>query len=97
MGTINFKEFTLYGDIARKSSQTADVREEVANLLYTRCYGIRAHDLAFRIFRSEGAISVSGTEMALVRKIAGDFCTPAFIDALDALDVQDDNNKEERV
>lgn len=54
MARINFKELPVYTGISRKKTVTGDARESFADLLYTRMNGIRAKNLALKIFNSEG-------------------------------------------
>ncbi|MDR0937995.1 MAG: hypothetical protein LBN29_01380 [Mediterranea sp.] len=83
MKTINFMQFALFMDIAKTREQVSDVREAFANILYSQVSGIRAHDLAFKIYRSNGAVEIDGEDSALLRSVAARYCTPAFIDALE--------------
>lgn len=82
MKKIDFKNFTIPLDISGTKKQTADVREAFANMLYTRTNGIRAHSLAMAIYRSEGILEVTGEDAELISATAAQFCTPAFIDAI---------------
>lgn len=82
MRQVNFKSLTVYSGIARKTKVTADARESFADLIYTRVDGIVAHDLAFRIYRSEGEISISEQEKNIIIRVAEQFCVPAIIDAI---------------
>lgn len=82
MTRLNFKEFTVFTGIGRKGGRTADVREEFADVIYTRVNGIRAHALAMKIYKSEGAEEYTDEETRLIRGMAERYCTPAFIDGL---------------
>lgn len=79
---INFKNLIVYSGVAHKNQVTADARESFADLIYTRVDGIVAHDLAFRIYRSEGDISISEQEKNIIIRAAEQFCVPAIIDAI---------------
>lgn len=81
MKKVNFKEFGIYSDITRASKKNLDVRKDFADVLYTRISGIEAHDLAFRIYRSEGDIELSDSECALLLNVAKS-CSGAFYDSL---------------
>jgi hypothetical protein len=82
MKTINFKEFVLALDIARTKKQTVDIREVFANIIYTRVNGIKAHSLSMMIYRSDGIVEITDEEAELIKTVSGQFCTPAFIDAI---------------
>jgi len=82
MKKINFKEFVLPLDIAGTKKQEKDIRESFANILYTNVNGIKAHSLAMSIYKSDGLLEVSGEDAELIKAVAGHFCTPAFIDAI---------------
>jgi hypothetical protein len=81
MKTINFKAFSLYEGIARRSKKTVDVSEVFADIIYQRVPGIRAHELAMRIYK-DGEISVNADDEQLITGVAQKFCTPAFIDGI---------------
>jgi hypothetical protein len=91
MKTINFKEFVLSLDIAGTKKQTVDVREEFANILYSRVNGIAAHSLAMAIYRSDGALDITDEDAKFINAVSAQFCTPAFIDA-----INEQLNKEEK-
>ena len=55
MAKIDFKHFTIPKGISKKAKQTGDARETIADLIYTRSTGIKAHHLAFKIYESIGA------------------------------------------
>lgn len=80
---INFKNFKIPLGISKINYKVGDVRENFADLLYTQVNGIRAHTLAIKIFKSEGAEEYSDEEVAFIRKVAADYCIPAFIDGLE--------------
>ena len=79
---LNFKQFSVPVGVGCKSIRTGDVRESFADIIYSKSNGIRAHDLAFKIYRSEGVESFSSEEVRLIKEIAETFCTPCFIDGL---------------
>ena len=81
MTHVNFKEFKIYTSIAQNETRTLDVREALSNGMYMSLQGIRAHDLALRIFRSEGDIEISDEDMAIIQEYAKNL-TPVFMDSL---------------
>lgn len=82
MSRINFKEFTVYTDIAHKQRQTGDARETFADMIYRYVGGIKAHALAFRIYESGGEEEYSEEEVSIIRRVAEEFCLSGFIDGL---------------
>lgn len=82
MRTINFKEFKLPIGISQSKVRIIDAREGFADLVYMNINGIAAHSLAFKIYRSEGAIDFTDSELVMIRRVAEGFATPAFIDGL---------------
>ena len=93
MARINFKEFAIPTGISGKKRRTGDARESFADIIYTNMNGIRAHALAMKIYRSEGAEEYTDGEMRLITGLAERFCTPAFIDGLRA-QMQEGGNDE---
>ena len=82
---INFKEFKAFIDISHRQTTTLDVREILANFIYTTATGIQAHDLAFRIYRSEEAVELNPADVDLLLQLSNGM-TPIFMDSLkDAL------------
>ena len=82
MAKLNLKELEVSQGITGQRKLKGDARESFADLIYTRVNGIMAHDLAFRIYKSEGEIELDNNEKEIVLKVAEQFCTPAFIDAI---------------
>lgn len=81
MTSVNFKDFFLYTDIAKRQRVRCDIRREISNLLYSRMHGIEALNLALAIYRSDGEVSVTDDELRLLRTAVERFGTPALIDA----------------
>lgn len=84
MAKLDFQHFTVPSGISGKDSRTGDARESFADILYMGASGIRAHALAMKIYKSEGAEEYTDEEMRLMKGLAERFCTPAFIDGLRA-------------
>jgi len=82
MVKINFKQFKIPLGIDKSRYQTGDARESVANMLYLNVNGIRAHALAMKIYRSDGATDYSAEEIKTLAEVADAYGTPAFIDGL---------------
>lgn len=91
MNKINFKEFKISLGIAAKKWETRDVREEIADFIYTKMSGIRAHTLAHKIYDSEGLMELSDEDLKAVRVIFEQFAIGPYIDGLNAqLDTKDE-------
>ena len=82
---LNFKNFRIPVGIAKKNYNEVDVREQIADLLYTHANGVRAHSLAFKILDSNGDEDYTMDEAAMVRQVVEHFCVPCVIDAFDEL------------
>lgn len=96
MARINFKELPVYTGISRKKTVMGDARESFADVLYTRMNGVRAKNLALRIFNSEGEMALDTEDERLVRFAAANLCIPSVGDAIiDMLDNNPENEKEE--
>lgn len=92
MARINFKELPVYTGISRKKTVTGDARESFADVLYTRMNGIRAKNLALKIFNSEGDMYLDAEDEKLVRFAAVNLCVPSVGDAI--IDMFDAGKKE---
>lgn len=93
MSKLNFKQFTMPAGISGRGNRTGDARESFADIVYMNANGIRAHALAMKIYRSEGAEEFTDEEMRLIMGLAERFCTPVFIDGLRA-QMQEGGNDE---
>lgn len=82
MVKINFQEFAMPTSISGAETQTADVRESFADVVYNHLNGIRAHELAHKVYKSEGETEFEAAEVEMLKNVADSYCTPRFIDAL---------------
>lgn len=83
MKKINFKEFKLFTDISQTNTVSSDVSRELADTIYKNANGIMAHDLAFRIYKSEGEIELSEEEVEFIKSFLSKG-TPLFQDSFSA-------------
>ena len=81
---IDFKHFIVPTGINGLHKRTGDARESFADIIYTMVNGIRAHALAMKIYKSDGAVEYTDDEVRLMKGLAERYCTPAFIDGLRA-------------
>lgn len=84
MSKINFKEFGVFTDISKAQKDIVDARLAVSDNLYKHANGIAAHDLAMRIYHSDGEIELNEQDAALLQQHAKVCFTPLFIDSLNA-------------
>lgn len=82
---INFKKIKIYKDIAKTKVEVIDIQDEVANALYEKGQGIGFHALALKIYNAQGEIELDDKEYSLLMAYANQMCTPAVIDAFQAL------------
>lgn len=83
MTKVNFKKFRMFLDITGERTKLFDIRREVADSIYTEMSGIVAHDLALRIYRSEGEIELNEEEINLLTEFSKR-CSGAFADSWEA-------------
>lgn len=79
--TINFQNFKSFTDITQTTTTEVDIRRDFADLMYKNLNGIEAHDLALRIYRSEGDMDVSEGDIALIKALASN-AKPIFYDSM---------------
>lgn len=82
---VNFEQFTLFKDIAHNEKEILNVKNVLANEIYTKGQGIAFHALAFKIYNSEGEIELSENEIALLIEFSQVCLSPNFIDSLNYL------------
>lgn len=85
---INFKKITVYKDLAKTKEEVIDIQDAVANALYENGQGIGFHALALKIYNAQGEIELDDKEYSLLMAYANQMCTPAVIDAFQALQTQ---------
>ena len=79
MKKLDFRNFSVPTGITRQT------REQIADLLYTRVSGIKAHRLAFKIFESTGETEFSDEETGMIHMAVERYCLPNVIDALNEI------------
>jgi len=82
MKQINFKEFRMFTDIRQENSIIIDYSLDISDLIYKNTNGIMGHDLAMRIYKSEGPVSFNDEEMAFLREFIKGL-TPIFQDSFE--------------
>lgn len=94
MKSIDFLHFKAYTDITQSTSIETDVRLTFADMLYKNMNGVMAHDIAMRIYKSNGPIVLNETELELVTEFSKGM-TPIFQDSL-AANIKDVDNESHR-
>ena len=82
MKKINFKEFKMYVDFRKKHLVRRDIREAMANMLYTSANGAAAASLSMKIINSDGEIEMSDFEITALLDIANSNCSQNIIDGI---------------
>lgn len=81
MKEIDFSKVPVKEGIASEKVFFMDMREGFADVIYTKCNGIAAHALAYKIFRSTGAEEYDDKECSIIRAVA-EGCTPQVLDSI---------------
>ena len=81
---IDFNHFKMFTDISQENTVEEDAHKTFSDLLYKNYNGIQAHDLALRIYRSDGEIELSDEDVALLTNFVENGFTPIFIDSFRA-------------
>lgn len=84
MPKIDFRKFRLFTDITQKTTKEVDVSFKFADMLYKKCDGIMAHDIALRIYKSTGPVELTKEELETVTPFVNTYFTPLFIDSFTA-------------
>lgn len=82
MTKIDFSNLKIYSDITKKKVIIKNVREHIANDLYTHGQGIAFHALALKIYNGTGEQEFDDKEYALLMDYSNQMCTPVMIDAI---------------
>jgi hypothetical protein len=81
MATIDFKKFVIFTNISHTECMEMDASEQFANVVYMRGTGVRAHALAFDIYK--GKTEWNEDEIDMMCRFA-EFVSPAFQDSFNA-------------
>ena len=89
---IDFTKFPVWGSIDKSFVVEQDVSKQLADAIYMRVPGMAAHNLAHKIYESNGEADYDDSEVAILRN-SMDMYTPIFIDSLnDFLDRNENIN-----
>lgn len=92
MKKVDLVNLEVFTDMAHTMCTRVNVKDQVANELYTHGSGLACHALALKIYNSSGQVELSDEEYALLMQFADAMFTPNMIDALRNLKTQDDGN-----
>ena len=73
----------MYTDISQSGTVKVDVRRDFADMIYKNANGIVAHEIAFRIYKSDGPIEINQEEKEFLSAFA-QRGTPVFFDSFNA-------------
>lgn len=82
MKKINFKEFKMYVDFRKTHMVRQDIRERMADLLYTTANGAAAASLSMKIINSEGDIEITDFEKKALINVVNSSCSQNIIDGV---------------
>lgn len=85
MKKINFEKLLVATDISRKHFENRDYREGFANILFKKGFGIAAHILSEKIYKSSGETVYSDEEVALMQAVVDHELPPFFIEAFNCV------------
>ena len=80
---IDFQHFKTFVDITHKDTIEDDIRRVFADLIYKNANGIMAHDIAMRIYKTEGPVEFSAEETNFLDTFVQQ-TTPIFQDSYKA-------------
>lgn len=64
---LNFKQFPVYSGITKKETIMVDVSEALANIIYQYAGGLKAQELAKKIYSSEdGTVELDSIEVQII-------------------------------
>lgn len=79
---IDFNNFQLFTDIAHKKSEMVNIRQELAERIYSYGTGIAFYALALKIYNSTQETELDEKEVALLLEFVNLGCSPNVIDSL---------------
>lgn len=91
---INFEKFNVYTDIAHTNCIEANVKEEIANVLYNKGAGIACNALALKIYNSTGEEEYTQEEYNLLLNTVESLLTPMFISSLMEYNKKEENGND---
>lgn len=68
---VNFEKFEMYTSIRKDSTVLVDVKDTVANTMYTSMPGIAPASLAMKIYNSDGEVELTQEEVLILDRMMG--------------------------
>ena len=82
--TIDFTKFKMFTDISQEETVISNQRVEFADVIYKNVPGIAAHELAMRIYKSDGPMELSDEDLSILLPFVEQGFVPVFIDSFKA-------------
>lgn len=79
---INFEKLTVFTDIKKTQSLVADVKNDIADVLYQNGNGVAALALALKIYNSHDGCEINEQEYQVLMDCICRVGTPMIIEAL---------------
>lgn len=79
---IDFTKFNIYTDISHTKCIEANVKDELANVLYNNGSGIACHALALKIYNTKGEEEYTDEEYNILLNQMQASLTPMFTSSL---------------
>lgn len=84
MKTIDFTKFKMFVDISQEETVISNQRVEFADVIYKNVPGIAAHELAMRIYKSDGPMELSDEDLSILLPFVEQGFVPVFVDSFKA-------------
>lgn len=79
---VNLERIEVFTDLAKTSCTVVDIREQIAELIYTNGQGLACSVLAHKLYENKGEVELDDKEVGILRKVAENFLTPCACDGL---------------
>ena len=79
--TIDFTKFKMFTDISQEETVTSNQRIEFSDVIYKNVPGIAAHELAMRIYKSDGPMELSDADLNILLPFVEQAFVPVFVDS----------------
>lgn len=70
---IDFGKFPMFTGIKRDKTVQVNIKESLADLIYTKVSGVKASSLAHRIYETDGELELSANDVEVLQH-----CTELF-------------------
>lgn len=92
---LNFENVEVYTSLDKSSCQVANLRKDIANLVYNRGngLGLEGTALATKMWNGNAETEYNERETEIIRKLVVQNCAPCVIDAVIAIIGNGDEKK----